>query len=127
MNRVEESILNSIRKNGFPSKRVALPFQAVFSACKKNGVKLSDVLNSLKEKKVSSEIGNERIVFYAAGEEKTEGSNSNGRDRGFLKAAMDKMKGMDPNELNEIKKKVMNMSPEERADLMRKAKDFFKK
>ena len=119
--------MNSIGKNGFPEKKVALPFQAIFNACKKNAVKLSDVLKSLEQRSVLSEIGNEKILFYAAGEETFENPNSDYRDGNIFKAAMEKIKGMDPKELSEIKNRVLNMSPTERADLLRKAKDIFKK
>jgi len=48
-------------------------------------------------------------------------------DSSIFKAAMDKIKGLDPKELASLKDKVMNMSEEERSALLGKAKDFFKK
>jgi hypothetical protein len=127
MNKVEESILNSIKKNGYPEKKVNLPFQAIFNACKKNDVKLSDVLNSLKEQGVMSDIGNEKILFYSDVKASDSDQGFDFTDSTMFKAAMEKMKGMDPNELDALKQKVMDMSPEERADLMEQAKGFFNK
>ncbi len=127
MNKVEKSILNSIKKNGYPDKKVNLPFQTIFSACKKHGLKLSDVLKSLKEKGILSEIGNEKVLFYAKQEKKADDPTFDSSESNMFKAAMDKVKDMDPKTLNDLKQKVMNMSAEERAELMSKAKDFLKK
>ncbi len=120
MSDVEKNIINSINKNGFPEKRVNLPFKAIFDSCKKNSVKLSDVLDNLKSQEIYSEIGDEKILFY---KEKVEPSFDIPPD--FMKSAMDQMKNMDPEQLKELKKKVMKMSSDERGEMLNKAKDIF--
>ncbi len=131
MNKVEESIINSINKNGFPEKRVTLPFQAIFNSCKKHEVKLADVLKNLEEKQILSEIGNEKILFYSfehvLNEAEQSSDSSDGGSNSLFKTAMDKIKQMNPGQLNELRKKVANMSADERAELMKKAKDMFTK
>ena len=125
MNKISESIIQSIRKNGFPEKKVTLPFQAIFDSCKKNNLKLSDVLKSLETEDILSEIGNDKILFFQ--KSKQSQSDAGFTESNIFKAAMDKIKGLDPKELGALKDKVMNMSEEERSALLGKAKDFFKK
>ncbi|MBT4290271.1 MAG: hypothetical protein HOD92_23340 [Deltaproteobacteria bacterium] len=125
MNKISESIIQSIRKNGFPEKKVTLPFQAIYDSCKKNDLKLSDVLKTLAEEDIQSEIGNDKILFFKKSESAAVEPDMN--DNSIFKAAMDKIKGLDPKELASLKDKVMNMSEEERSALLGKAKDFFKK
>ncbi len=123
---VEDNILHSIKKNGYPEKRVSLPFQAIFKSCKENGVTLSNVLNNLKEQEVLHKIENDKILFYNKDYKE---SPPKPKDKPFYenlaKEAMNKIKDMDPAELEEMRKKVMGMPPEERDELMKRAKDLF--
>lgn len=123
MHKVDESIKASIHKNGFPSKKVNLPFKPVFEACKKNNEKLSEVLERLKQDGVLSQIGNEKILFYSP-ESEADKNRSRASNPSAYQSAMDQLKDMDPQQVEEIKKKVMSMSPEEQQALMKYAKDF---
>ncbi|PCI23922.1 MAG: hypothetical protein COB67_12250 [SAR324 cluster bacterium] len=135
MSVVEESILKSIQKNGFPEKMVQLPFRSIFNSCKKHGVKLSDVLKQLHEQQVYSEIGEEKILFFREKPVQKQEQDSDqqatdpmgGMPDDFFKTAMDQMKNMDPEQLKQVKEQVMNMSPQERSELMNKAKGMFGK
>ena len=140
---VEESILQSINKNGFPEKSVRLPFQAIFDACKREGTSLSNVLGALEEKGILNEIGNDKILFFskksnqpqqAPEQEETGSGNPFGIPDSFLKGVpdslikegMEKMKGMDPQIIEGLKKQFMNMSPEERNEMIKKASEMMK-
>lgn len=133
MKSVEDSILHSIKKNGYPEKRVSLPFQSVFKACKSEKVSLSDVLKHLESNKVFSRIDNDRIIFFsqesAAKSEKINAEKSSGFDfsNRMVSEAMKKLEGMDPEEVERLKKQVMDMSPEQREELLKKAQSFFSK
>ena len=128
MHKIDESIRNSIQKNGFPEKKVNLPFKPVFEACKKNGEKLSEVLERLKYDGILSQIGNEKILFYSPESVKKEEGNQKGAaSQNAYQSAMDQLKDMDPKQMEEIKQKVMSMSPEERENLMKHAQDFLGK
>ncbi|MCP4297037.1 MAG: hypothetical protein GY786_15645 [Proteobacteria bacterium] len=133
MSVVENSIIKSIEKNGFPEKMVSLPFRAIFDSCKKHGLKLAEVLNALKEKEVFSDIGEEKILFYREkpdvelkGDGNSETGNPFGLPPEFMKTAMDQMKNMNPEQLKELKEKVMNMSSQDRSEMLNKAKTMFK-
>jgi len=125
MNKISESIIQSIHKNGFPEKKVTLPFQAIYDSCKKSKLKLSDVLKTLEEEDIHSDIGNDKILFFRKTESAT--TEQDLGESSIFKSAMDKIKGLDPKELASLKDKVMNMSEEERSALLGKAKNFFKK
>lgn len=60
---IEESILHSIRKNGFPEKVVRLPFKPVFDSSKKYGIALKQVLDNLKKQQIFGEISGDHIEF----------------------------------------------------------------
>ena len=124
---VEESILNSIQKNGYPQKKVALPFQPIFQACKKQDTSLSKVLKNLEEKDVLNEMRDDRIIFYHRNTFRTQSKVDDPYDvpEDLLKEASERLKSMDPAELEKMKKKVMEMSPEERDNLMKQAQDIF--
>ena len=129
---VQENILHSLKKNGFPQKKVALPFQAVFQACKREEIKLADVLNKLKAENVFSRVMGDKIHFQAQ-EFGESAATSDEKEEEFdfsnkmFKDAMDKIQEMDPEELQRIEQQMDQMSPEERAELLKRAKDLFKK
>ncbi len=127
---VEENILHSIRKNGYPEKRVSLPFQPVFKACKNDEKSLSDVLAGLEEQGIKSKVEGDRILFFDKEWSQPEQPNPEfdfDPSSEMMQEAMKKMKEMDPNELEKLKQQVANMSPEERDEMMKQAKEFFKK
>lgn len=127
---VEENILHSIRKNGYPEKRVSLPFQPVFKACKNDEKSLSDVLAGLEEQGIKSKVDGDRILFFDKEWSQPEQPNPEfdfDPSSEMMQEAMKKMKEMDPNELEKLKQQVANMSPEERDEMMKQAKEFFKK
>ncbi len=124
---VEDSILHSIRKNGYPGKKVSLPFQAVFQSCKSKGIPLATVLKNLEKHEIQNEIVGDRILFHSKDCSKAEAKKSNPFDipDGLFSEAMKKIDGMDPAEVEQIKKQVMEMSPEDRNDLLNKAQELF--
>lgn len=126
---VEESIIHSINKNGYPDKRVSLPFQPIFKACKANDTTLSDVLKELEEQGIKNSIEGDKIVFFSS----TFEPKSQGETKEFdfsnqmVQEAMKKIREMDPGELDKLKQQVEGLSEEEKKDLMEKAKDLYSK
>jgi len=136
METVVKSILATLEKNGFPEKKVTLPFQAIFKACKKHDTTLSNVLNHLKTSDILHETIGDRILFYhktlSPSKKKEDAADPGlGADSGISEEAyaeaMEKLKQMDPQEVERMKKQVMDMSPEEQAELMKKAQELFQK
>lgn len=127
---IEESILYSLKKNGFPEKKVSLPFQSLFKACKKVELNLSDVLKSLEAQEILNKVEGDRIMFFhktsAESVESEVRKNFDFSDE-RVQAAMDAISSMPPQELEKLKKQVAELSPEEKNDLLKKAADLFKK
>lgn len=126
---VEENIIHSISKNGYPEKSVSLPFQPVFKAAKNSDTTISEVLKNLEQQGIKSKIEGDKILFFNESykEKEQEPESKFDFSNDMLKQAMDKIKDMDPQEVEKIKKQVMDMSPEEQERLMKQAKDYFSK
>lgn len=135
METVVNSILSALEKNGFPEKKVTLPFQAIFKSCKKHETTLSTVLGHLETSDVLHEMVRDRILFYhrtlSPAKKEAQESETPGPDpkisEEVYEEAMAKLKNMDPEEIERMKEQVMNLSPEEQADLMKRAQEMFKK
>lgn len=73
---VEEKILNTIIKNGFPRKRVSLPYQSIYNLCKNNNTYLFDVLKNLDKKSIGYIEKENRILFFEKKPQKEDSSQS---------------------------------------------------
>jgi hypothetical protein len=135
METVVKSILTTLEKNGFPGKKVTLPFQAIFKSCKKHDTTLSNVLNHLKTSDILNETVGDRILFYHKTLSPLKKKETVDPDLGAASGiseeayaeAMEKLKQMDPQEVERMKKQVMDMSPEEQAEMLKKAQEMFQK
>jgi len=128
MKTVEERILKSIRQNGYPEKKVTLPFQAVFKSCKKNNTPISEVLGNLETEGVHHEMVGDRILFFhpSKKEETPPGAEPKIPEE-LHEAAMERLKSMDPREMERIREQVMKMSPEKQQELLKQAREYFRK
>lgn len=108
-----DKVLETLRSNGFPAKRVSLPTDKMFEVADSKGFNFNDVLRSLKDDHgVESKIGPDKIIFSQAGPED------------MMKQAQEMMAKMDPEELRKIQEMFMNMSQEEKEEIMKKGKDL---
>jgi len=135
METVVKSILAALETNGFPEKKVRLPFQAIFKSCKSHDTTVSAVMKALETSEVIHEMDGDRILFYhrtlspPSKHKATENTQAGNREipDDIYTEAMDQIKNMDPKEVERIKEQVMKMSPEEQAEMMKKAQQMFKK
>ena len=124
---IEDSVIRSINKNGFPQKRVSLPFKAVFGVCKRANIPLSVVLKNLEDKAILNEIRGDKIVFFSSHHApQTDNQSSTKIPTDTFEEMIKKMKKMDPAELEKIRQKVMEMTQAERDELLKKTEDFMK-
>ena len=138
-NPVADSIKHSITKNGFPGKVVRLPFKPVYDSCKKNGTALADVLELLKADNILGAMAGDYIVFRspeqaaeavqareAAPKEDSGADDSSWWSKlGDLPAmAKEAMAKMTPEQLAEVKKRVENMSDEEKKNILNMMSQF---
>lgn len=113
------TILNILKNNNFPQKRVSLPTEKMYEVADKKGLSFNRVLEILRdEHQVDSEIGSEKIIFS------TKVSQKNQSQEDMMKQAQEMMSKMSPEDLARIQEMFMNMSPEEKEEMMNKGKEL---
>ena len=59
-----QNIIDNIKKNGFPEKKVAFPLMRLYESAEKKGVNLNNVLGTLRTIEIDHEKTPERIIFF---------------------------------------------------------------
>ena len=126
-----ESIKHSINKSGFPKNAVRLPFKPVFEASKRYKVSLKEVLNELKQEQIFGQIIGDHIEFRSdqhpahtdpqpSDQPATHFPDAANFDspEDLEKAAKDFMAQMNPDQMEEMRKKVDSMSEEEKKNMI---------
>lgn len=112
-----EKILETLKTNGFPEKRVSLPTERMYEVSESKGFSFNTVLEQLKsEHQIHAEIGSEKIVFSQAVAEMN--------PEEMMKQAREMMAQMDPEELRKLQEMFTNMSPEQKEEMLKKGKDL---
>lgn len=110
-----QSILQTLKNNGFPEKRVSLPTDKMFEVADNKGFSFNEVLEAIKaEYNIESKIGPEKIIFTQGTVNKDD----------MMKQAQEMMSKMNPEELRKIQEMFENMSPEEKENILKKGKDM---
>lgn len=120
MNDFITNILNILKNNGYPQKRVTLPTERMYEVADSKGLSFNKVLEVLRdEHQVDSEVGSEKIVFSTMVKQQQASSPEE-----MMKQAQEMMSKMSPEELQRIQDMFMNMSPEEKEEIMKKGKEL---
>ncbi len=125
MDKFVETIMKNLESNGFPEKKVSLPTEKMYEIADNKGLSLNKVLDHMEsELQIVSDIGDEKIVFS----KEVLATNSDpfaGMDQTqMMQKAQEMMSKMDPAELKRMQDMFMNMSEDEKADIMEKGKDL---
>ena len=116
MKEFTEKILQTLKTNGFPEKRVSLPTEKMYEAADNKGFSFNQVLEQLKaDHHVEAQIGPEKIIFS-----QVVGTNQ----EDMMRQAQELMSQMDPEELRKIQEMFTNMSPEQKDEMLKKGKDL---
>lgn len=123
---VEESIKYSITKNGFPGKKVKLPFKPIFDSCKQNNTSLAEVLANLARENISGRIKGDYIEFHGGLEADQRDANASGDGSAFDPAnwknlqasAMEALSRMTPDQIAQLRRMAEGLSDEEKKGLM---------
>jgi ferredoxin-NADP reductase len=117
-----EKIIQTLKTNGFPEKRISLPTEKMYEAADNKGFSFNVVLQQLKEEhNIEAQIGSEKIIFSQVTVEMPfAGMNQ----EELIKQAQEMMSQMDPEELRKMQEMFSNMSPEEKEDVLKKGKDL---
>lgn len=112
-------IMKNLESNGFPGKNVSFPTEKMYEIADNKSLSLNSVLDQLNsEHQIKADIGDDRIVFSPVELESTESPED------MMKKAQEMMSKMDPAELEKMKNMFMDMSEEEKEELMKKGKDM---
>jgi hypothetical protein len=118
-----ESIIQNLKRNGFPQKRVSLPTDKMYEAAENKGLNFNKVLEEMKSSRgIESQIGADKIIFSAESSAASPNAGANQED--MIRQAQEMMSQMNPEELRKIQEMLMKMSPEEKEELMKKGKDL---
>ena len=118
MNEFVEKILQTLKTNGFPDKRVSLPTEKMYEAADNRGLSFNTVMDQLRATHgVDSQVGPDKIIFS-----KNQDSSKSPED--LIKEAQNMMAQMDPEELRKLQEMFTNMSAEEKEEIMKKGKDM---
>lgn len=110
-----ENILNILKTNGFPAKRVSLPTEKMYEAADNKGFSFNTILQELKARhNIDAQVGPEKIVFSQLAVNKED----------MMKQAQEMMSKMSPEEIKKMQDMFMNMSPEEKEEILKKGKDL---
>lgn len=129
-------VIDNVKKNGFPEKKVAFPFEKLTEAAEKKEIDLDKVLQLLDDIQIAHVKTGTKIVFYAKDRgpfaestPKNEGSQPGPFEvfgdmdpAELMAAAAQMMQNMSPEQLEAAKKMYESMSEEERAALIEQTK-----
>lgn len=119
MNEFMNQILKNLETNGFPDKSVSFPTEKMYEIADNKSLSLNAVLEKLNtEHQIQADIGDDRIVFS-----KVQAVEDNDPED-MMKKAQEMMAQMDPAELEKMKNMFMNMSEEEKEEILQKGKDM---
>lgn len=119
MNDFIEKILQTLKNNGFPQKRVSLPTERMYEAADNKGLSFNQVLEQLKvAHQVEAQIGVEKIIFSQMIIESPQTQED------MIRQAQEMMSQMDPEEFKKLQEMFTNMSAEEKEEILKKGKDL---
>lgn len=110
-----DQILNNIKSNGFPAKKVSLPLEKMYEVADNKGENLNTILDELKSQGVDHDKTTDKIIFKSA---------LPNLDPAAFAKAQEMMKGMGAEGMQKLQEEVANMSEEEKEKLMEQAKSM---
>jgi hypothetical protein len=140
-----QSVIDNIKKNGFPDKKVSLPLEQLYEAAHRRGINLNKVLETLDGIQIAHTKTPEKIIFYPKDREPAPSEKEppagavhgpppgmfagldpsmleNLDASGLMQAATEMMTRMSPEQLQSLKDMYDNLSDEERAAMIENAK-----
>lgn len=108
-------IENNLKSNGFPNKKVSFDIEKIYEIADKFDLSFNSLKQDLANLNIDYEITTDKVIF------KSLESNQN---ENMFEKAQEMLSQMDPEEIARIQQMYQNMSEQERADLMEKAKNM---
>jgi hypothetical protein len=138
-----QSVIQNIKKNGFPDKKVSFPLEQLYEAASNKGINFNKVLETLDSILIGHVKTPEKIIFYPKDKMPAPVENTGFKMEdlsGMLNISPDDFKGlnigdmmskanemvnnMNPEQLKSMMGMYENMTDEQKKDLMDKAKEL---
>ncbi len=136
-----QSIIDNVKKNGFPDKKVAFPLVKMYELAEDKGINFNKVLVTLDEIQIAHKKTEQKIIFYPKDREPEPqdvppvpdalsdmAANINpemfkGMNMSEMMSGASKMiENMNPEQLEAVKDMYENMSEEDRAAMIEQVK-----
>lgn len=121
-------ILSTLKKNGYPEKRVSLPLEKMYEVAYEKGLNFNKVLDFLKEKGTLHEKTAEKIIFYPEPEENDVEASDSADEipdmAQMMQKAQEMMKQMSPQQIADLQRMFTNMDDSQKEAIMKQAKDM---
>lgn len=136
-----EKIKKTLTDHGFPDRKVTLPLEKMYQIADEKNLNFNDILNELDNQGIAHTKTSEKILFYSSVKSvKEENQSDLHQEEALYGKLFDRFKGMDPKEmmknphlilekmtpeeLQDMQEMYQKMSPSDRDQLMKKAKDM---
>ncbi len=113
-----DNIIQSLEKNGYPGKRVALPLERMYEVAHGKGLNFNKALTYLDERGIAHEKSAERLIFFP----KTTAKQPSMLE--MMAEAQKAMAAMTPEQRDELMKMYQNMTAEQKAEITKKAQEL---
>ncbi len=124
-------LLQTLNKNGFPSKKVALPLEKMYEIAHQKGLNFNKILAELETQDIMAEKSTQRGIFSPKKEMASaaplgfDPSVFAGLDpTQMMEKVQEVLKTMTPEQMDAVKKTFDNLSAEEKADILKKGKEM---
>ena len=108
-----QSVIDNVKKNGFPDKKVSFPLEQMYEAAENKGVNFNKVLQTLDEIQIAHEKTPEKIIFYPKDRMPPPQTEANPA-QAFANIDLGELKNMNMSDMMAAAAKMMqNMSPEQ--------------
>lgn len=119
------NIKATLEKNGFPTKRVALPLERMYEVAYEKSLNFNKALDLLDAEGIGHEKTSSKVIFFSRQAEPLDQAGGDAFDLSAMMAqASEILKTMSPEQLKEMEALYQNMSVEQKEEMMEKAKQM---
>ena len=119
-----DNLLRILEKNCYPEKRVALPLERLYEAAYEKQLNFNKALELLLARGVAHEKTAQKIIFFPQASAQSSEADRPKDFSAMMAQAMEMLNKLTPEQRSELENMVLNMSDEEKAQMMQKAKDM---
>lgn len=119
-----DNLIRILEKNGYPEKKVALPLERLYEAAYEKDLNFNKALEILLTRGISHEKTRDKIIFFPHQTATSQSGDAPQNLSEMMAQAMEMLNRLSPDQRSELEKMVLNMSDEEKAQMMQKAREM---